>query len=121
MNNTDINNPPEPQSDLTNAGPSVGESESETVMESGDKLRPSQKRGWDGAREDVSQTQKPPGMSLTFCNFPDPDVFSVSSNLCACAWKEKHLNGLNDAYKKYWNKLNDANRKVYQLQYFIVH
>jgi len=59
-------------------------------------------------------------MSLTFCkSFPNADVLSVSSNLCARAWKEQHPNGLTDAYEKYWNKLNDADCKVYQLQYLL--
>jgi len=59
-------------------------------------------------------------MSLTFCkSFPSADVLLVSSNLCACAWKEQHLNSLTNAYEKYWNELNDTNHKVYQLQYLL--
>jgi hypothetical protein len=58
-------------------------------------------------------------MPLTFCNFPNTDVLSVSSNLCVRAWKQQHPNGLIDAYEKYWDELNDADRKVYQLQYLL--
>src|ERR1700729_429999 len=48
-NDTHVTNTPEPQSDLTNAGPSVAEGKSETVIESGDKLRPGRKRKAGGA------------------------------------------------------------------------
>ena len=55
-------------------------------------------------------------MSLTFCkSFPNADILLESTNLCARAWKEQHPNSLTNAYKKYWNELNDTNRKVYQL------
>jgi len=34
-------------------------------------------------------------------------------NLCARAWKQQQPNGLIDAYEKYWNELNDADRKIW--------
>lgn len=62
-----------------------------------------------------SQPQKHLGMSqVSFSQYVDTDfdVLFVCRNLCACAWKEKHPNGLTDAYEKYWDRLSDANRKV---------
>ncbi|KIM78759.1 hypothetical protein PILCRDRAFT_10980 [Piloderma croceum F 1598] len=94
-NDTDVNTP-ESQSDLTNVGSSVAESKSEIAIESSDKSRPGRKR---------KAGMAPGKMRVTDSKTP--------RNLCARAWKEQHPNGLTNAYEKYWNELNDADRKIW--------
>ena len=104
------------QSDAVGAGLWV-EGSAITIGTENDKLRPGRKRK-DGAvpsKMRVTDSKTPRSvLSIIFHNFSVIDIPLILSNLCARAWKEQHPNGLTDAYEKYWNQLNDADRKVYQ-------
>ena len=99
----------------------MAEGESETLIESDGKARPGQKRkaGTAPGKMRVTDSKTPRYVFDLWQSFPHADVLSVSSNLCVRAWKEQHPNGLTDAYEKYWNELNDADRMVNQLQYLL--